>query len=69
MEEIVIKLDVPDEIKDEFKIALDKVVKEFTRQVKFALLKDTLKDSKLTDETADILASGLKEKVAERHGL
>ena len=69
MEEIVIKLDVPSEMKDEFKIALEKVVKQFTRSLRFSLIKDNLKASKLTDEQANELAEELKERVAKRHGL
>ena len=69
MEEIVVKIDVPSELNEEFKSALTKVVKQFTRRMQFSLADNLLSKSKLTDEQISELASELKEQVAEKHGL
>ncbi len=67
MKEILIKIDVPFELEEKFEIALDKVVKDFTRHIRFALLKDIMKDSKLTDEQSDKIAEEFNENFSKKH--
>ena len=69
MEELVIKFDVPVELTKKFELALNKVVTQFIRRVRFSILDETMSKSKLTDEQVRGLADELKERVAKRHGL
>ncbi|MBI2042772.1 hypothetical protein HYT25_00070 [Candidatus Pacearchaeota archaeon] len=69
MAEIKIKVDIPEEFKEEFELALDKVVKQFVRAEKFKRFDEILKNSEMTDELALKLADELKKRVAKRHGL
>ena len=67
--EIVIKVNVPQELKPEFELVLAKVVKQFIRRVRFSLAEEISSRSKLTEEQASKLAEELKERVAKKHGL
>jgi len=67
--EIVIKVNIPQELKPEFELALVKIVKQFVREVRFSLAGEISSKSKLTDEQASKLAEELKERVAKKHGL
>lgn len=69
MAEVVVKVDISPELKDKFEIALDKVIKQFVRRLKFSIADEILSKSKLTEEQAFKLADDLKERVAKRHGL
>ena len=69
MAEVIVKVDIAPELKDEFEAALDKVVAQFVRRLEFAMADELLSKSKLTDEQVDKLANELKERVAKRHGL
>ena len=69
MDEVVIKVDIPEELKDKFELALAKVVKQFVRRLEFSIADEILSKSKLTDEQTEKLADELKRKVAKRHGL
>lgn len=69
MTEVILKVDISPELKDKFEIALDKVVKQFVRRLKFSIADEILSKSKLTEKQAFELADGLKERVAKRHGL
>jgi hypothetical protein len=69
MEEMVIKLDVPPELKDDFKFALSKAIRDFEIDLRFSLADKILSKSKLTDEQVKLLSNGLKERVAKRRGL
>ena len=69
MTEVVVKFDISPELKDKFEIALDRVVRQFARRLKFSIADDILSKSKLTEEQAFKLADDLKERVAKRHGL
>ena len=69
MAEVIIKIDIPIELKSEFELALSKVVKQFIRRLEFSMIKDIMSKSQLTEEQADKLANELKERVAKRHGL
>ena len=52
MEEIVIKVDIPAEFKEEFKLALAKLMKEFVRTTELLTLKERL-ESKEEKELID----------------
>ena len=69
MDELKIKVDIPEELKDKFELALTKVVKQFVRRLEFSLADEILSKSELTDEQADKLSDELKHKVARRHNL
>jgi citrate lyase gamma subunit len=67
--EILIRVNIPPELKPEFELALTKVVKQFVRRIRFMLADEVLSKSKLTKEQVDELADELKERVAKRHKL
>lgn len=67
MTEVIIKVDIPLELKKEFESALSKVVSQFVRRVEFSIADEILLKSKLTDSQIDKLSDGLKERVAKRH--
>ena len=69
MAELKFKVDISPELKDKFEIALDRVVKQFVRRLKFSIAEDILSKSKLTEKQAFGIADDLKERVAKRHGL
>ena len=69
MEEIVIKVDIPVELKKKFESALALVVKQFVRRLRFSMLDEAMSKSELTDEQIRELSDKLKERVAKRHGL
>ena len=69
MEEVVIRVEVPSELRSKFELALAKVVSQLVRRIKFSMLDDILSKSKLTEEQVDKLADELKGNVAKRHGL
>ena len=69
MAEVVFKVDISPELKDKFETALDKVVKQFVRRLKFSIADEILSKSKLTEKQAFELADDLKERVAKRHRL
>ena len=69
MAEVVIKVDVPEELRERFGLALAKVVKQFVRRVEFSIADEMLSKSKLTDEQISKLSRELKQNVAKQHGL
>ena len=69
MAEVVVKVDVSPELKDDFKIALNKVVNEFIEDVEFSLAERILSKSKLTKKQAFKLADEVKLAMAKRHGI
>ncbi|MBS3077033.1 hypothetical protein J4233_02055 [Candidatus Pacearchaeota archaeon] len=69
MAEIVIRVEVPLELKSTFELALAKVVKQFIRRARFSVLEDVMSKSNLTDEQIKDLSDDLKERVAKRHRL
>lgn len=69
MAEVVFKVDIAPELKEKFETALDKVIKQFVRRLKFSIADEILSKSKLTEEQAFKLADDLKERVAKRHRL
>ncbi|MBI2451572.1 hypothetical protein HYV50_00670 [Candidatus Pacearchaeota archaeon] len=69
MAEIVVKVEVPKELKKKFEIVLTRVMKQFERSIRFAVLDEIMSKSKLTDEQIWELSKELKERVAKRHGL
>ncbi|MEK6811467.1 MAG: hypothetical protein AABX96_03090 [Nanoarchaeota archaeon] len=69
MAEISIKVEVPEELRDKFKLVLTKLVEQFIRRAEFAMADELLKESGLTEEQVNKLADELKKRVAKRHGL
>ena len=69
MGEIILKVNVPNELKEKFEIALAKVIKQFVRRIEFSTADDILSNSKLTDEQVNSLSNEVKLRVAKRHGL
>lgn len=69
MAEITIKIDVPQELKKEFEVALVKAMKNFKRDLEFAIADAITSKSKLTEEQVKELSEQLKERVVKKHGL
>lgn len=69
MGEIVIKVDVPEEVQDKFEKAIDSVLNKFFNEVKWAVARDIVSKSKLSEDMANKLALEVKESVAEKHGV
>ena len=61
MEEIKIKLDVSPEFKQEFNIALAKVVKQFVKGFEFSLTDETLSESSFSEKDANRLGELSKQ--------
>ncbi|MBI4116886.1 hypothetical protein HY449_04030 [Candidatus Pacearchaeota archaeon] len=68
MAEIKIKVDVPPELAGKFETALEKVVEQFTRRVRFSVIDEIMSKSKLTDEQINKLSSEAKERTVKKHG-
>ena len=68
MEEIIIKLDVPRELSGKFEAALEKVIEQFVRRVRFAMVDEIMSQSNLTEQQVTEMSSRAKEKAAKRHG-
>lgn len=69
MSEVVVKVDIAPELKQDFEIALNKVVNEFIEDVEFSLAERIVSKSKLTKEQAFKLAGEVKSAVTKRHGV
>jgi len=65
MEEIVIKFEVPEDLKGEFK----KFLNELSYQINLWILMKTLEKSKLSKKDAMKIAEEIKIGMAKRHGL
>lgn len=66
MEEIVIKVNVPDKFNERFTVALENLVRDSFRRAKFSLAEDILNKSKMTDEEVNELTDEVNESVARR---
>ena len=60
MGEITIKVDVPSEFKQEFKVALARVVKELVNKLELAIAKKIISESKFTEKDAEELSEKVK---------
>ena len=69
MAELVFKVDISPELKDDFEAALNKVVNEFIEDVEFSLAERILSKSRLTKKQAFKLADEVKLSEAKRLGL
>ncbi len=69
MEELVIKVEIPVELKERFEVALSKVLRSFVRNVEFSMANEILSKSEMSDEQIRELSDNLKNRVAKRHGL
>lgn len=67
MEEFCIKVDVPEQFKEKFELALAKAIKSFVNELEFAMVESILSKSKLTEEQAIELGEEVKEAVWKRH--
>lgn len=60
MEEIVVKVDVPEELKERFQLALATVMKSLVRELEFSVANEIISKSKFTVKDADELANKVK---------
>ena len=65
MEEIVIRLEVPEELVQEFKLALNR----FLEEIKANLILFLLEKSRLSEEDVIEIGDLIKYGIAKRHGL
>ncbi len=69
MAEIKIRVDVPPELAGKFETALEKVVEQFVRRVKFSVIDEIMSKSELTEEQINKLSSEAKERAVKKYGL
>lgn len=67
MEEIRIKLDIPVEFKQEFSLALSRIVERFVREMDLTITKDIISKSKLTEQDAEDLSKEVKKSLHEKY--
>jgi len=67
LKEVVLKLDVPKDLEPKVELAVKKVLDMFLREVKFAVAREILEESKLTQEKAKELSKEINLEVAKRH--
>jgi len=60
MEEICIKVDISPEFKEEFLLALARVVKELEDKLELAVAEEIISHSKFTEQDADELSEKVK---------
>ena len=60
MEEIVLKLDIPEEFSAKFKNVLSEIVEELKAKFELAIAKELVSDSKFTSEDADFFSEKIK---------
>lgn len=65
MEELVIRIDIPKELTEDFKRVLEEIVEESRTR----LLLSLLEKSKLTEKEAMKLGEKIKRGIAEKHGV
>ncbi|MGC8935436.1 MAG: hypothetical protein ACP5LN_09795 [Thermoproteota archaeon] len=65
MEELVIRINVPKELAEDFK----KVLEELVEESRTRLLLSLIKKSKLTEKEAIRLGEKIKHGIAEKHGV
>ncbi len=63
MAEVILKVNVPEEFKEKFELSLEKAMKQFVRELEFAMADEILSKSKLTDEQISKLTDGLKSNI------
>ena len=69
MAEVTFKVDIPRELRSEFKIAIGRVIEEFIEETEYLVARKVLSKSKLTKKQAKKLADEVKLAVAKRHGV
>jgi len=65
MAEINIKVDIPETFKEEFKVALDKILKEMINKIELSIAKEIISKSKFTEKDADELSEKVKKSMHE----
>ncbi|MEM3661102.1 MAG: hypothetical protein QXU11_12055 [Thermoproteota archaeon] len=65
MEELVIRIDIPKELTEDFK----KVLEELVEESRTRLLLSLIEKSKLTEKEAMKLGEKIKHGIAEKHGV
>ena len=63
MEKICIKVDIPSELREEFSIALDKVVKSFVNELQLSVVKEIVSKSQFNEKDAEELANKVKSEM------
>ena len=61
MQEIVVKLDMPEKFEHEFKLALARVVESLVKEIEFSMVNGIISKSKLTKEDALKLAKDVNK--------
>lgn len=72
MAEINIRVDIPEEFKREFEVALAKIVKEFVDKLELATAEEIVSKSRFTEQDAEELSEKVKlsmHKQLEKEGL
>ncbi len=69
MPEVVVRVDVPAELKADFAAALEKMVNEMAEEWELSVARRLVSRSSLTAEKADDLALEIKKGIARRHGV
>ena len=67
MEEIIVKVDIPTEFKQEFKLALAKVVESLVKQIEFSIAKDIVSKSKFSEEHAIKLSKEVNKSLHKKY--
>jgi len=65
-EELCIRIDMPPEFKEEFKLALAKTMKEFEDQFEFKMAEEIISKSKFSEQDADELSEKVKLSMHEQ---
>ena len=69
MEEVRLRVEIPEGMEKEFKESLRVVTQAFLEELELAVAKKILFKSKLSEEQAREIGEEIKEGIAKRHGL
>lgn len=69
MEEIVIKLDVPEEMRGVLEKSIREIVDKLLLDLEFSIADKILSKSKLTDEQIREMVSKLEDKIAKKYAI
>ncbi|MBU1252585.1 MAG: hypothetical protein KKC96_03250 [Nanoarchaeota archaeon] len=67
MEEIRIKLDIPKELTGKFEVALEKVLEQFVRRIRFSAVEEIMSKSELTEAQINTLSSDAKKRAVNKY--
>ncbi len=69
MGEVVIKVDVPEGMQENFEKAIEAVLKKFLEEIRWSVAQEIVAKSRLSEDMARRLALEIKESVTENHGV